>query len=674
LRVCDPAVGSGHFLVSALNEILAIKHDLGILTDRNGKWLRGYELEISNDYLITSYDGELLEYNPNNTESRRVQEALFHEKQTIIENCLFGVDINPNSVKICRLRLWIELLKHTYYTAESKYKELETLPNIDINIKTGDSLLSRFKLDADLSQALKQSKWNIDSYKLAVNAYKNAKNYDEKHNLVALIQDIKDNFRTEIDRTHPLSQKLKKANDEHYNLLMQNGMYDDTPDERRAKIARKQKLQEEIAALTAQLEAIKNNKVYQNAFEWRFEFPEVLDSEGKFLGFDVVMGNPPYIDIKGHSPMLVRYYFDNYLTAENRINLYALMIERTWDLIKLNGFFSFIVPNSLLMNSTYSKLRNKLWTHVYEIIKLPDNIFSSGVKVETIIFSYQKEIEFEQSNVIKYKHNEPLTKIDPSIANSQSKNLWHINNEVKFNLYMQPMAYSLLNKLHDSATPIGDIADFSLGITPYDKHKGHTKEMIDSKVFHSEEKISDEYVPLIDGGSISKYYVNPEPVGYLKYGDWLGAPRERRFFTEPRVIVRQILPNSLSIFAASTSNEVYFNQIAFAIISKKLHPNYVSALLNSTLINFIHTNIYLDPEKVLFQKILIENCKKLPIKVISLEEQQPIIKLVNKIINAKKIDLKANTSEYETKLNNMIFQLYNITESDIKMIYALMKS
>jgi type II restriction/modification system DNA methylase subunit YeeA len=151
LKICDPAVGSGHFLVSALNEIIAIKSELKILLDRKGKTLRDYQVEVVNDELIiTNDDGLLFDYKPKNHESHRIQEALFHEKETLIESCLFGVDINPNSVKICRLRLWIELLKSAYYTEESHFTELETLPNIDINIMCGNSLISRFALDADL--------------------------------------------------------------------------------------------------------------------------------------------------------------------------------------------------------------------------------------------------------------------------------------------------------------------------------------------------------------------------------------------------------------------------------------------------------------------------------------------------------------------------------------------
>jgi adenine-specific DNA-methyltransferase len=171
LHICDPAVGSGHFLVSALNEIIALKHELRILNCRDGSRIKGYTIIIANDELIITDEeaDELFSYNLNQrnksfAEKQQLQEALFHEKETIIENCLFGVDINPKSVLICRLRLWIELLKNAYYITGEDH-QLQTLPNIDINIKCGNSLISRFALDADLKQALKSIKFNINDYK-----------------------------------------------------------------------------------------------------------------------------------------------------------------------------------------------------------------------------------------------------------------------------------------------------------------------------------------------------------------------------------------------------------------------------------------------------------------------------------------------------------------------------
>ncbi|MFM6475621.1 MAG: Eco57I restriction-modification methylase domain-containing protein, partial [Dolichospermum sp.] len=123
------------------------------------------------------------------------------------ENCLFGVDINPNSVKICRLRLWIELLKNAYYQTspltpllqgEGNLRELQTLPNIDINIKTGNSLISRFPLNWDLRTILKKSAWNIESYRNAIKTYLHPDNKDQKQEMERLINDIKGNISTEI--------------------------------------------------------------------------------------------------------------------------------------------------------------------------------------------------------------------------------------------------------------------------------------------------------------------------------------------------------------------------------------------------------------------------------------------------------------------------------------------
>ncbi len=293
LKICDPAVGSGHFLVSALNEIISIKSELRILNDRNGKRLKEYHVEVVNDELIiTDEDGDLFGYNPLSKESQRVQEALFHEKQTIIENCLFGVDINPNSVKICRLRLWIELLKNAYYKNSN---ELETLPNIDINIKCGNSLISRFPIDADLKQALKKSKWSIDMYRVAVQTYRNAENKEQKHEMEKLIKTIKSDFRSEIASNSKEIKDLSKLKGELFSLTNQTSLFEKTAKEKKKFNEDSKALTEKVRKQEQLIEEIKNNQIYENAFERRFEFPEDLNDDGHFNGFDVVIGNPPYI-------------------------------------------------------------------------------------------------------------------------------------------------------------------------------------------------------------------------------------------------------------------------------------------------------------------------------------------------------------------------------------------
>lgn len=271
LHICDPAVGSGHFLVSALNEIIAIKSDLGILADENGNILGGYEVEIVNDELIvTDQQGNPIDYRiqngkPLGRETQRVQKTLFLEKQTIIENCLFGVDINPKSVLICRLRLWIELLKNAYYK-EPDFIELETLPNIDINIKCGNSLLSRFALDADLSNALKSIKYDIKAYRAFVNEYKNARDRDVKKGLQKIIDFIKADFRTNIE--NPFKAKISKARGELTNLLTEVNLKIQWGESIQAELKKKLDMaSKQLAKLELEKQSIHDNLIFRNAFE-----------------------------------------------------------------------------------------------------------------------------------------------------------------------------------------------------------------------------------------------------------------------------------------------------------------------------------------------------------------------------------------------------------------------
>ena len=398
LKIVDPAVGSGHFLVSALNEIISIKNDLRILQDREGKRLKEYQVEVVNDELIiTDEDGELFEYHPTNKESQRIQETLFHEKQTIIENCLFGVDLNSNSVKICRLRLWIELLKNAYYKTQN---ELETLPNIDINIKCGNSLISRFALDANLKQALKKSKWTIDSYKIAVDTYRNAENKDQKREMEKLISDIKSDFRSEISRNDPKFLRLQKLEYEFGLLVAPNifkeegggDLYGTKENQKKAK-HREESLLSEIKKIKAEIEEVKSNKMFENAFEWRFEFPEVLNEEGEFIGFDVVLGNPPYVQLQKmgfDGDNLGKMGFETFTKTGD---IYSLFYELGFRILKPLGVLNFITSNKW-MRAGYGESTRKFFVEKTNPILLLDfaglKIFDEAT-VDTNILMFEKE-------------------------------------------------------------------------------------------------------------------------------------------------------------------------------------------------------------------------------------------------------------------------------------------
>lgn len=394
LKICDPAVGSGHFLVSALNEIISIKSDLRILNDRTGRRLKEYHVEVVNDELIvTDEDGELFAYNPLAKESQRVQEALFYEKQTIIENCLFGVDINPNSVKICRLRLWIELLKNAYY---KNTNELETLPNIDINIKCGNSLISRFSIDADLKQALKKSKWSIDMYRVAVQTYRNAENKEQKHEMERLIKTIKTDFRSEFSSNSKEIRDLSKLKGELFSLINQTSLFEKTAKEKKKFNEDSKTLSEKVRKQEDLIEEIKNNRIYDNAFEWRFEFPEVLNDDGDFIGFDVVIGNPPYIR-QEELGEIKQYLSLNYSVYASTADIYVYFVELGMRLLTQFGNFVYILPNKWIRASYGSNLRKFVkFNKVHRLIDFGDLPVFDEATTYPCILSLSKDGCFEQ--------------------------------------------------------------------------------------------------------------------------------------------------------------------------------------------------------------------------------------------------------------------------------------
>jgi hypothetical protein len=680
LRICDPAVGSGHFLVSALNEIIAIKSELKILSDREEKKLKEYTIEVINDELIiTDEQSKLFEYNPKRKESQRVQEALFQEKQKIIENCLFGVDINPNSVKICRLRLWIELLKNAYYKPGSGNRELETLPNIDINIKCGNSLISRYPLDADIKTAMKSSKWTVDNYREAVMTYRNAQSKDEKRGMEQLINKIKNDFETEVSKSDKRFLKLNKLKGDLLSLTGQSSLFELTKTQKDEWNKKVTKLTEEINIYEAEIEEIKSNKIYENAFEWRFEFPEVLNNNGDFVGFDVVIGNPPYIDIKSLSNKDVEYIFKTYSSANNRVNLFSTFIEKDFQLLCKQAYLTQIIPTALASQSSYKNVREIILRDhsIIEIVRLPNEIFGEhigDVKVDTMILFISNNLKQGNNiNIIAYDGYERISEINSKFAAkylSINQNVWLNNNDLIFSFDLVNADSEIIIKCETNSLRLEECSKFSLGITPYDKYKGHSQEQINNKVFHSDYKKDETYKPLLLGNDVKYYQVVWNGRTWICYGDWLGASRQSYFFTSKRILVKQIIDwTSKRIWAALTEEELYNTQNAFTIIpNDSFLPEYILAILNSKLISYYHRKKFLDEYKSRFQKILIKDCKQFPIKVIGKDEQSQFSLIVNKIIKAKNNDTKSNTKLLEDQIDKLIYDLYELTDEEITIV------
>jgi len=711
LKVCDPAVGSGHFLVSALNEIIAIKSALGILTDRVGKKIKDYSIEVENDELIVSDrdTGKLFEYNPKDKESQRIQEALFHEKQTIIENCLFGVDINQNSVNICRLRLWIELLKNAYYITSSDVRtgrdlslqdtELQTLPNIDINIKKGNSLISKHALDSDIKSILKKRKWKIEDYKNAVHSYQNAKDKSEKRNMDVLIHSMKTEFIVELNDNHPDEVALRKVNQK----LATQSMFELTKKEQDEL----EKAKKEKQRLETKLQEMKDNKIYQNSFEWRFEFPEVLNEDGDFVGFDVVIGNPPYIRQELFSD-IKPYLQERYAVYNSIADLLTYFVELGFTILKKNGVFQFIISNKFTRANYGKELRkflldNTSLTHFIDFSGIP--VFDEAT-VDAAIVGYVKGKE--DDNYLQYANIQSIDFIASEFDNYLAtiirsipqkilnENTWAFESEEVLEIKTKVEAQGVPLENWNITINYGIKTGLNDAFVIDDEKR---KELI------KEDPKSKEIIKqLLRGRDIQKYCPDYEDLWLIatfpsksydidkypaikKYLQSFGKQIEQsgekgsrkktsnkwfetqdniaywKDFEKPKIIY----PNMTKYLPFTLDLHDYYlhNDKSFHIIVDRIY--WLVSFLNSKLFEYCFRDNF--PEllggtrelrKVFFEKI--------PVKQITEKQELPFKKLVTKIIEAKKKDPAADTGKWEKEIDEMVYKLYGLTAEEIAVV------
>ncbi len=702
LKICDPAVGSGHFLVSALNEIITIKSELKILQDRQGKILRDYNVEVVSDVLvITDEDGKLLDYNPKSKESQRIQETLFHEKETIIESCLFGVDINPNSVKICRLRLWIELLKNAYYTADSNFTELETLPNIDINIKCGNSLVSRFTLEADLSKALKKSKWTIDGYRVAVQTYRNAEGKDEKRTMEELIEKIKSNFRTEISDNDPKVKRLQKLNTDYYLKYQADQLFD-------AKLTKAQKkdkdeFEKNISKLDAEIKEIKSNKIYENAFEWRFEFPEVLDNEGNYIGFDIILGNPPYIQLQKLSETtksaLQQQAFG---TLAKMGDIYQLFYEQGVKLLKNGGYLMYITSNKWMRTDYGGATRNFLGTKCNTLLVVDfgmAQMFDSATTyTNMLLLSKSMPTDFISMCRIKEDYNSTVMLedyIDFASVEMENpcENSWIAYDKREYELIKKIVANGMPLKEWDIRINYGlktgfneafiintetrnkliaedpKSAEIIKPILRGEDIKAYIPDWADKWLINSHNGVKNSNIPRVDVvkdyPAVYKWFLGFEAALIKRQdkGDHWTNLRNCAYLEEfytPKIIY----PNMTKFLPFVYDKHQFFtNQKCFIITGNCL--GYLTAFLNSKIFRFTFKEFF--PELLGDTRELSKTFfEKVTVKVIDEGKTQFFETLVDEIYELKKMG--KDTQLMELEIENKLAEIYSLSANDISLI------
>ncbi len=701
LRICDPAVGSGHFLVSSLNELISIKAELGILADKEGNTINGYEFAVINDELIitdnhgNNSDYRLLNGKPITKEMQRLQKTLFFEKQTLIENCLFGVDINPNSVKICRLRLWIELLKNAFYKEDTSYSELETLPNIDINIKCGNSLISRFSLKDDVFGRIPNFRKQLDDYKFWVREYKNVKDRIAKKKLTDNIRLFTDDFKSKDPKLVELQKDLVKLSNEYYTKFESEKLFNESNDQKLVKAKEKLKLQ--IADLKYKLEELNSNKIYQNAFEWRFEFPEVLNQNGDFEGFDVVISNPPYIRHEELSE-IKDYLKNKYCVFTSGGDIFSYFYEVSNNILQLSGLLSFI--NNTFDKTTAGKVLREYTSKHFRFLKYID---FTGVVVfeeattypviliaqkskDTGLFKYFKFDKATFTNKNTIYDETTYTAID---QNSLNHSAWNFLNSSEFNIITKISKHKALIDIYGKCyrgiiTGLNEafVTDKVLGTSALLKHVYDGKDLKKwstpapfKKMIVIESKSTKMQFGDLDENTAFEGMHKKEPkiMDHLSQftlsakkrydkGDYWWELRNCAYydlFARPKIIFPNLQNTNKFAFE---ENGVYINAPAVFLPS---NDKYLLALLNSKVvwhflksICVIRSGGYIEVKPQYFEQI--------PIPLISEKEKKPFIALVDKILLAK--SKNKDISDLETKIDELVYKLYDITPEEQKII------
>ncbi|BAM98798.1 putative type II DNA modification enzyme [Helicobacter pylori OK310] len=745
LRICDPAVGSGHFLVSALNEMVWIAYELGLITSLP----LDATLELENDEILIKISNKPFIYTRPSSEkeqSHQIQKELFELKKSIIENCLFGVDINPNSCEITKLRLWIEFLKYSYYIFEEgkNTNALETLPNIDINIKCGNSLIFNFPLNSKLTigQTLefsKNLKVEIKEYKNSVMFYKEG--LGEKAKILQNIAKLKSLIINYFIEQHQAKRHLKESlkafiseyGDGIFDISTAFGMemlkiarHKDNNYKFVPTLTKKQpnpigveanKLLIKIKECYETLENLKNSK----ALEWRFEFPEVLDDEGDFLGFDCIIGNPPYIrqeQIREIKPLLEKQYQDFYNSSAD---IYTYFFALSYHLLKDKGFNAFITSNKYARAKYGAQLRELLLkkTTIVSYMELNALKVFESAAVDTSIMSFIKQEPPKESD---FKYYEPTPDDKNDLKSARSLPMRQNALSTESFIFADATLLDLRDKMESVGAPLKDQdiqiyrgiltgANEAFIITTEKR-----EEILNACKTQEERKRTETLIkPILRGKDIKRYsyewaslwVINTHngytsnlkfkipPIDIEKYpalkshldshwdtiatrSDQGDTPYHLRNcaylenFEKEKIVYGEIVQEPRFYLDNGECELEYFYAEATSFILTGEHLRYLLGMLHSKLITFAFKTFYagggLGESGYRYKKAFIE---RLPIPKITPQNQELVREITDctkAILEAKEKDPKANTQELEKEIDALVYQLYNLTDEEIKII------
>ena len=684
IRICDPAVGSGHFLVSALNYLIYMAYRLRIFGI-------GAEIALQNDELLIYHEGDIFQYTKpklSGSHSQGIQQSLFNLKKSIIENCLFGVDINPNSCEITKLRLWIELLKHSYYipTKEGQItNELQTLPNIDINIKCGNSLLSNHPINSPFTTSptlefTKELADQIQDYKSAVQRYKDS--LSSKSEIIDELEEIKATLGGHLSENSQTSQSLRKNLKIFFNDYGDEVFDIDTdfgrdmlsiirdknfPKQLRTEPTPMDKKGEKLLAQIKKDYEILESMKHNNAFEWRFEFPEVLDNDGNFTGFDCVIGNPPYMQVpKGIYSKTTYPHSEG--QDKNKQNLYKVFIEHAYNIIIPDGIFSLIVSHSIMCDLSSSFTRKMLLTKttMHEVIEFPEKAPTKGGQVfesatqGTCIITATKTLPRPNHAFKLSIHNDGNTikKLEfLTIAQERILEVYEKLFEIPF--IKNEKELTLIDRLrHGNKIPLKDFIQFS--------RQGN----INTKNLKDIESQKETDALLAKGEDCYQYNLELNKRFAIPTHPLVIKAIETNL--NQNIIVLQGIANMnnktrviATLLESKNTKIVFLDSVKILFLQNVREAKFILGLLNSKVLDW------------LFRKTSSNNnvnsyeLEALPIPKIDSANQgiaDKIIALVDEILATKDKNPKADITKQEKQIDKLVYTLYNLTDEEIELI------
>ncbi|MBO5672841.1 MAG: N-6 DNA methylase [Paludibacteraceae bacterium] len=622
VKVCDPAIGSGAFPMGILYVLYHAIHHLHSHAEPHGNF--------------------------DSTQTKR----------DIIQNNIFGVDIEQGAVDIARLRFWLALVVDA--------EEPQPLPNLDYKITCGNSLLSRYPIDAPIENVFveynkgkkENEKMTLAKYKELVSDYTNTSNHQTKELFRKTIEDIKSAFKTEL--SNQFKERLAKLRGK---VVMLEGptLFGERTKAEKTEL---KKLKDKLNILEKEQEDIQTNKLYVNAFEWRFEFPQLLDENGKFIGFDIVIGNPPYnelrdLDLSMQTALKSSRFYD--YAKGGRLNMFQFFYPLAINVARDNGIVSLITQNSILAEDSALGNRKLFFaqTDILSIDSFPERdnknlrVFESA-KMSVCICTLRKNNHPDTCNII------PI-------------NVWHsrfMQDKHELNITVEEIMEMYPE---DIIIPISSNEKFSILKEIKKKSQYHINASageIDMTKYKSIFNTIGLGTRVITGAQIQRYYITNTPSqGDVIYIDDSCKPqlssKRKTEISQHRIVLQRItgVDSKVRIIATLINGSMYCaNSTNYIANDKIINIKYLLGVLNSSLVNFFikqtstNTNI---TAKVL---------NSIPIAVPSAKMQEAIVRVVDYIMQIKSlssdividqyVDNEVMARQFENVIDALVYELY----------------